>query len=160
MAGKQRYTPQQVAAALKKSHGLQFLAAKALGCSHDTIARYIQRYALVRDVAEAQRGELIDLAEDKLLQSIKKGEAWGITLCLKTLGKDRGYVERQEQTGADGKPLQQEMVIKVVYVNRSNGLTAGAPHRAGALPAQSGETQSDPGGPAQWENNGHGDSGR
>ena len=34
-----------------------------------------------------------------------------MTLCLKTIGKDRGYVERTEQTGEDGK----EFVIRVVY---------------------------------------------
>ena len=35
----------------------------------------------------------------------------GRELCLKTLGKDRGYVERTEHTGEDGK----EFVIRVVY---------------------------------------------
>ena len=56
MAGKQRYTPKQVAAALQKTHGMHFLAAKALGCSHDTILNYVKRYALVREASEAQRG--------------------------------------------------------------------------------------------------------
>ena len=90
---------------------MQFLAAKALGCSHDTITHYITRYALVREASQSQRGQMVDEAEMKLLHSIRKGEAWGVTLCLKTLGKDRGYVERTEHTGEDGK----EFVIRVVY---------------------------------------------
>ena len=53
---------------------------------------------------------MIDTAELKLWQSIQNGEAWGITLCLKTLGKDRGYVERQELSGQDGAPLWEPTV--------------------------------------------------
>lgn len=111
MADKRRYTPAQVIDALTQTKGMRFLAAKRLGCSHDTITRYIERYASVRAAADAQRGEMVDTAELKLWQSIQNGEAWGITLCLKTLGKDRGYVERTEQTGPAGSP----MVVKVVY---------------------------------------------
>ena len=59
MARKQRYTPQQVAAALKKTHGMQILAAQALGCSHETIANYIKRYALVREASQSQRGQMV-----------------------------------------------------------------------------------------------------
>ena len=54
---------------------------------------------------------MVDLAEQKLWESIQNGEAWGITLCLKTIGKDRGYVERQEFTGENSGPL----TLRVVY---------------------------------------------
>ena len=30
------------------------------------------------------------------------GEPWAVAMVLKTIGKHRGYVERQEVTGADG----------------------------------------------------------
>jgi hypothetical protein len=104
MAGKQQYTQAQIIAALTKCHGMVYLAAKELGCVHQTIRNYMQRYPAVRQAAEQQRGEMVDLAELKLWESVKKGEQWGVTLCLKTIGKDRGYVERHEQTGADGGP--------------------------------------------------------
>ena len=108
---KQRYTAAQVAAALTTTKGLVYLAAKRLKCEPETVQNYCKRYPSVQAVKEAQRGELIDLAEHKLRESIQKGEAWGITLCLKTIGKDRGYVERQELSGQDGAPL----TLKVVY---------------------------------------------
>src|ERR1051325_5568320 len=111
MARKQRFTPDQVIAALTSTKGMVYLAARHLACDADTIENYCKRYPKVQAAKVAMRGELIDLAEIKLYQSIQNGEAWGIAFCLKTLGKDRGYVERQEVTGKDGS----EQVIRVVY---------------------------------------------
>lgn len=111
MPAKPRYTPAQIIAALKGTHGLAYLAAKKLRCDHDTILNYCKRYPEVQAVLEEERGAMIDLAEAKLLTSIRKGESWGVTLCLKTIGKHRGYVERQEVTGEDGK----DVVIRVIY---------------------------------------------
>jgi hypothetical protein len=102
MAGKQRYSAEQVCAALVQTKGLLYLAAKHLECSYQTVCNYVQRYPTVKATLEAQRGEMVDTAESMLYQSILKGEAWGITLCLKTLGRDRGYVERTE-TRHDGE---------------------------------------------------------
>jgi hypothetical protein len=113
MANKQRFTPAQIIAALKKTKGLVYLAAKRLECDPDTIMNYCKRYPAVERAKQALRGEMVDLAEMRLLQSIQNGQAWGIAFALKTLGKDRGYVERQELTGQDG----QGMVLRVVYEN-------------------------------------------
>ena len=105
MPGKPRYTAAQMIDALTATKGMVYLAAKQLGCDSDTVLNYCKRYPAVEAVKQAQRGEMIDIAELKLWQSIQNGEAWGITLCLKTIGKHRGYVERQEVTGEDGAPL-------------------------------------------------------
>jgi hypothetical protein len=113
MPGKQRFTAAQMITALQATKGMVYLAAKRLKCDPDTVLNYCKRYPSVEAAKNTQRGELIDLAEQKLFDSIKNGEAWGITLCLKTLGKDRGYVERQELTGEDGTG----MVLRVVYEN-------------------------------------------
>jgi len=61
-------------------------------------------------VNEIQEG-LIDLAESKLLENIKSGKTNEILFYLKTKGKYRGYVERQEITGADGMPNKIEIEI-------------------------------------------------
>jgi hypothetical protein len=39
---------------------------------------------------------LIDLTEDKLLENINKGKTAEIIFYLKTKGKSRGYIEKQE----------------------------------------------------------------
>lgn len=112
MADKPHYTAAQVIAALRETKGMVFLAAKRLGCTPETVQNYCKRYPSVQAAKVAERGEMVDTAELKLWQSIQNGEAWGIAFCLKTIGKDRGYVERTEQTGKDGAPLNE--VIKVV----------------------------------------------
>lgn len=112
MADKPHYTAEQMIAALNDTKGMVYLAAKRLGCSYQTVLTYCARHPTVQAAKDGHRGEMIDTAELKLWQSIQNGEAWGISLALKTLGKDRGYVERTEQTGKDGAPLNE--VVKVV----------------------------------------------
>jgi hypothetical protein len=113
MANKHRYSAAEVAHALIETKGMVYIAAQRLGCTVETIRLYCKRYPSVQAARDAQRGQMVDLAELKLYQSIQNGEPWGIAFALKTLGKDRGYVERQELTGQDG----QGMVLRVVYEN-------------------------------------------
>ena len=105
MADRQHYSATQVAEALTQTKGMIFLAAKRLGCSAQTVRNYCERFPSVQAAKDAERGEMVDTAELKLWQSIQNGESWGIAFCLKTIGKDRGYVERQEVTGQDGKDV-------------------------------------------------------
>ncbi len=55
---------------------------------------------------------LLDLAESKLMENIKKGATPELIFYLKTKGKKRGYVERQEITGTEGKKLFEIEIIK------------------------------------------------
>ena len=100
---KQRFTPKQVADTLNETRGMVFLAAKKLGCSDDTIYNYAKRYKAVGDALRQQRGQFVDMAELKLWNAVNEGEAWAVQFALRTLGKERGYVERQEVTGKDGE---------------------------------------------------------
>lgn len=111
MANKHRYTADEVSAALRDAKGMVYVAARHLGCSGETVANYCKRYPSVQAAKDGARGMMIDTAELKLWEAIHEGQAWAIAFCLKTLGKERGYVERQELAGTGGEP----MVIKVVY---------------------------------------------
>jgi hypothetical protein len=97
MQTRQRYTASQVIDALHQVHGLVYLAAKLLRCDPETIHNYCKRYPAVQAAKVDARGELVDVAEAKLWQAVHHGEAWAITLVLKTLGRERGYVERREE---------------------------------------------------------------
>lgn len=108
MARPNVYTNEQIIAALVECKGLVFLAAKRVGCDPDTIYNRAKRSEAVARAIKNQRGEIIDTGELKLYQAILNGEPWAIALVLKTIGKDRGYSERQELTGADGGALKHE----------------------------------------------------
>lgn len=105
----QKYTPEEIAEALEASSGMISPAARALGCSRNTIKRYIKAYPEIQQTIEDAREATTDLAENRLEDAIRRGEAWAICFYLKTQAKGRGYVERAE-IGHTG-----QVNIKLVY---------------------------------------------
>jgi hypothetical protein len=105
MGAREKYTVAQIEAELKTTHGAITLAAENLGAAYNTVRRYVDKSPRLQQLIIHYREMKVDKAELKLEQAIQNGEAWAIALTLKTLGKDRGYVERQELTGADGERL-------------------------------------------------------
>lgn len=91
-----RLSTAQIVDALQATDGLIYKAATRLGCAPSTIYKRAERSPLVRQAIEDSRGELVDESESKLRLAVERGDAWAVALVLKTLGKDRGYVERQE----------------------------------------------------------------
>lgn len=113
----QHFTPEQVIEALKQSQGLVYLAAKQLGCSAQTIYNYGKRYAKVREALQEAKGERVDRAELALWSQINNGNIAAIIFYLKTQGKDRGYVERQEMSGPDGGAIP--VATKIIEVTKN-----------------------------------------
>lgn len=108
----EKYTTAQMIEALREKHGNLSAAARYLGCSRNTIARYIENYPTVKAVYDEERETLIDFAENQLFQQVKDGNITAIIFTLKTIGKSRGYVERQEVTGAEGKAAIEVRLVK------------------------------------------------
>ena len=106
-----KYSVEQIIAALGESHGMIAPAARSLGCSRDTIRRYLAEYPEIAQAIEDANEEVNDMTELKLFDAIQRGEAWAICFRLKTKAKDRGYVERGELTGTNGAPVK----LKLVY---------------------------------------------
>jgi len=105
-----KFTPDQMIEAIRKNKGMVYLAARAIGCTPQTVYNYAKRYKKVQAAINAERGTMIDEAELVLWKAVKNGEAWAVSLTLKTIGKHRGYVERQEVTGADGDAVEIRVV--------------------------------------------------
>jgi hypothetical protein len=61
---------------------------------------HIKRSPYLQFVFKDAREKRVDEAERKLDEAIERGEAWAIALVLRTLGKERGYVEKVEQSGS------------------------------------------------------------
>ncbi len=118
MAGsKERIPTDRIIECLRETNGLVSLAAKRVPCSPTTIRERARRVQAVRQVIDECRGELVDLGELALRKAVLAGEPWAVALVLKTLGKDRGYVERQE-VQQDG-----QVTLRVVYGDDSDGTT-------------------------------------
>ena len=109
-----RYPTKLIVDALLANQGLIAAAARQLGCSPETIRSRARRSSLVQQAIHDGRERLLDMTEEKLVAAIADREAWAIALVLKTLGKDRGYVERQETVN---KSETLEIVTRVVRRN-------------------------------------------
>jgi len=80
-------------------------ASKALGCFRHTLSKKIRENLELQEHFDSVREEFVDLAENKLFFNVQRGDPASIFFTLKCLGKNRGYVERQEITGKDGGTL-------------------------------------------------------
>jgi len=100
-----KHTEEQVKEALVKCAGVLLHAAKALGVDRTSLTRRIKKNPDLKEHHERCREVNIDIAESQLFELIRNGQANAIIFYLKCQAKHRGYVERLEQTGKDGKDL-------------------------------------------------------
>jgi hypothetical protein len=119
MARPHVYTNEELISTLQEMKGLVFLTAKKLGCAPTTIYRRAAKSPAVAAAIQQQRGELVDTAELSLYNAILRGEAWAVTLALKTLGRDRGYIEKTVVEGGD-TPLTVKLVRDVDFYSNAD----------------------------------------
>ena len=96
-----KYATAKIIAALQAADGLVSVAARALACSPQTIYNRAHQVQTVQAAITEARAELVDLGEKALREALIRGEPWAVSLTLKTLGKSRGYTERQEVAGLE-----------------------------------------------------------
>lgn len=132
MAGKEKYTAQQIIDALIQARGMKTVAARNLGCDYNTIVRYINTYATVKQALDETLESLGDNVESTLLaKALGRRDAKGDwieppdTACLIFLAKThpsmrrRGYAERQlhEHSGIDGAPIPVAIAITKMKID-------------------------------------------
>lgn len=109
-----RVPNERLAEELRASRGMVATAARNLGLSRACVNLRIHNSPALQEVLKDARELVTDRAESKLFEMIEAGEAWAVCFYLKTRGKDRGYVERQEHSGPDGGPITiREVVVNV-----------------------------------------------
>jgi hypothetical protein len=108
MAGApEKYTKEQMIAMARECKGMAYVMARRLGCSPKTVYNYRDRYPEVAEAMEDEDGMVDDIAELKLFEAIKNGEAWAIRFRLKHKGHGRGYCEKQQvDVTSDGGKLE------------------------------------------------------
>lgn len=109
MARTRKYTDEQIVTALKATRGLVYLAAARMKCDPSTIYDRSKVSVAVSAAMTTERGKVVDLAESGLFDALKAKEAWAIQFALKTLGKNRGYVERQETRDVTDEDIDAEI---------------------------------------------------
>ena len=102
----ERFTAEQMIAAIKVKRGFVSAIAAYLRCDPETVRNYARRYPTVAAALREERETTTDAAEAALFQAIANGEAWAVCFYLKTQGKGRGYVERTEISGPDGGAIK------------------------------------------------------
>ena len=105
MADSIGHTKKALVQALEKSLGVVSTACKAAGISRDTHYRWLKEDPDYKAQVEELSEVAVDFAESHLHKLIKDGNPAATIFFLKTKGKNRGYVERQEIAVAEKKPL-------------------------------------------------------
>lgn len=82
--------------ALEKSMGVVTTAAKLVGIDRVTHYRWLEKDKKYREAVNDVQNVVLDFAESSLFQMVKDHNPAATLFLLKTKGKGRGYVERQE----------------------------------------------------------------
>jgi len=98
-----------VVEAIQQYRGNISAVARAFQVSRQAIYDYISNKPDLKQMIQDERESMLDDAESEIYKQIRKGNTTALIFFLKTQGKTRGYVERQEITGKDNEPF----VIKV-----------------------------------------------
>lgn len=92
-------------AALEKSLGVVTTAARQVGIERTTHYHWMNEDEEYKRAVESLDDVALDFAESKLHSLIQNEDTAATIFYLKTKGKKRGYIERQEVTGSEGAPI-------------------------------------------------------
>jgi hypothetical protein len=99
--------------ALEKSLGVVTTACKSIGLARSTFYEWLKDDSFKQAVSEIQE-VAIDFAESQLHKQIADGNTSATIFYLKTKGKKRGFVERQEISAPDGKEFTVEIIDRTI----------------------------------------------
>lgn len=99
------YSDEDVAVAIIRHHGNFSAIARSLSRSRTSVANYIAHETLLRDLRDETVQAIVDDIEEGYMVDALKGDTGARRFFLQTLGKERGYVVRNENTGKDGGPV-------------------------------------------------------
>ena len=105
--------------ALEKSLGVVTTACKTAGVARSTHYDWMAADAKYKEAVEGLQDVALDFAESKLFKSIENGSDTATIFYLKTKGKKRGYIERQEvDHTTQGEKIE---ITPIRYVSTKGG---------------------------------------
>ena len=105
-----RIQKKNMLSALEASLGVVQAACVLVGIDRKTHYRWLAKDPKYKAAVEEMTDIALDFAESKLLLQIKSNNTAATIFYLKTKGKTRGYIERVEHSGPDGKPIENNAV--------------------------------------------------
>jgi hypothetical protein len=99
-------TEKRMCEAIEEKRGFVSAIAKVLKISRTSFYAYLKDMPRAQQALEDVREGRHDFVESKLMELINDGNITAIIFYLKTQAKDRGYIERQELTGAGGEGIK------------------------------------------------------
>jgi len=94
MPGANQYKAADFIRAIPGTGGIISAIARYVGCDWHTAKKYIDTHPSVKRAYQAEKEGLLDLAEVKLIERVKAGDAWAIKYLLGKLGAHRGFGDR------------------------------------------------------------------
>jgi len=91
--------------ALEKSLGIVSTACKMVDISRQTHYAWLKADEEYKKAVNSIQDSVLDFAESHLYKLVKEGNPAATIFFLKTKGKKRGYIERQEIEVTEKKPL-------------------------------------------------------
>ena len=108
--GRPHFPKEKFEKAIEGCNGILKVVANRVGCSRATVENYFDLYPDLRQQFADSRMALVDTAESVVVDTLgdtgnPKLRFAAARYITGTLGKDRGWAERRELTGADGQNL-------------------------------------------------------
>jgi hypothetical protein len=110
MGKDNKFTTAEMIDAIETAEGNLSDAARYLGCVRQTVHNYVNKFVTVRQAYDNANEQFLDECEGQLRKLVRRGVFPAVVFALKTKGKSRGYVERQEIATPKDQPLQIEYV--------------------------------------------------
>lgn len=104
-ANKTEHSKKALLEALEKSLGIVTTACKIVGVGRTTYYEWYKNDKEFKKAADELKDVALDFAESQLHKQISDNSTAATIFYLKTKGKKRGYVERQEVEITERKPL-------------------------------------------------------
>jgi len=96
---------------LEQSLGVVTVACREANIPRSTYYKWLKEDQVFAEQVQDIENVALDFAESKLHNQIDENNTSATIFYLKTKGKARGYVERQEITGAEGMPTNFQIEI-------------------------------------------------
>ena len=88
----------KLAEMLRESNGNISHAARTMGISRFAIHSHLKASPELQQILDDSRQTMLDEAENALLSAVREKQGWAVCFTLKTIGQERGYIERADQS--------------------------------------------------------------